>query len=207
MCAFVRRYVVLTDEQSLAVVLWVAHVFAFPAASTTLYLHVSSATPRSGKSRLLEVLEALLGESRCILTMNVSPAALYRAIDANPGTAVLVDESDRLLNGNRERAEELYGLINSGSRRRGGYAVRTVGQGANLSPQRFRTFAPKVIAGLASLPDTVADRSVPIRMRRRLPTEPMQRFREPDAESAAPIREALEVWANEDTIATLGRAA
>ncbi len=138
--------------------------------------------------------------------MNVSPAALYRAIDANPGTAVLVDESDRLLNGNRERAEELYGLINSGFRRRGGYAVRTVGQGANLSPQRFRTFAPKVIAGLGSLPDTVADRSVPIRMRRRLPTEPMQRFREPDAESAAPIREALEVWANEDTIATLSAA-
>jgi hypothetical protein len=204
--SFVRRFVVLSDEQAVAVALWVVHVHAFVAASTTPYLSVSSAAPRSGKSRLLEVIDALLGEDRALFTMNVSPAALYRVIDSRPGTAVLIDESDRVMNGNRERAEELAGLINSGFRRRGGYAVRTVGQGANLTPQRFRTFCPKVIAGLGQLPDTVADRSIPIRMHRRLRSETCERFREPDAAGAAPIREALERWATPETLATLATA-
>jgi hypothetical protein len=140
-------------------------VFAFAAVNTTPYLWVSSATPRAGKSRLLEVIEAILGGTRTVFTMNLSPSALYRMEDANPGVAVLVDESDRFLRGDKERASEILGLINSGFRRRGGYAVRNVGQGANLKPAKFSTFCPKVIAGIGTLADTVADRSIPIRMR------------------------------------------
>src|SRR5207247_3973433 len=133
----------LSDAQATAVTLWVVHCFAFEAASTTLYLIITSATMRCGKSRLLEVLEALLGEDHCVFTMNVSPPALYRTIDANPGTAMLMDEQDRTLNGNKERAQELFGLINSGFRRRGGVAIRMSGQGANLQTARFHTFCPK----------------------------------------------------------------
>ena len=202
---FVQRYVVLTPDQAVAVALWVAHVYAFGAAITTPYLHVSSATMRSGKSRLLEVFDVLLG-GRSRFTMNISPAALYRVIDANPGTAVLMDESDRTMNGNREKAEELFGLINSGYRRRGGYAIRMVGMGASMKPQEFATFSPKVIAGIGTLQDTLADRCIPIRMRRRLPTEHVERFHERDAASADPIRASLEVWANIDTIAALAAA-
>ena len=204
--SFVRRYVVLTDHQAAAVVLWIAHVFAFAAVSTTPYLWVSSATPRAGKSRLLEVLEAILGELRSVFTMNISPSALYRMVDATPGVAVLVDESDRLLKGDKERASEILGLINSGFRRRGGYAVRNVGQGANLKPVKFATFAPKVIAGIGAIADTVADRSIPIRMRRRLPSESIERFRERDVAGAAPLREALEAWVDPDTISALSVA-
>jgi hypothetical protein len=203
---FVRRFVVLSDAQSVAVTLWVAHCFAFEAASTTLYLIITSATMRCGKSRLLEVLEALLGEDRCVFTMNVSPPALYRTIDANPGTAMLMDEQDRTLNGNKERAQELFGLINSGFRRRGGVAIRMSGQGSNLQTSRFRTFSPKALCGLGTFPDTVRDRGAEIRMRRRLPSEKVERFREADALTAGPIREALEAWAKPDTLAALNAA-
>lgn len=203
---YIRRFVVLTDHQAAAVVLWIAHVFVFAAATSTPYLWISSATPRSGKSRLLEVVEAILGELRAVFTMNISPSALYRMVDANPGMAVLVDESDRLLRGDKERASEIIGLIDSGFRRRGGYAIRNVGQGANLKPARFATFSPKAIAGIGTLADTVADRSIPIRMRRRLPSERIERFRERDAEDAQPLRGALESWATPEQIAALAAA-
>jgi hypothetical protein len=203
---FVRRFVVLSEAQAAAVTLWVAHCFAFEAASTTLYLIITSATMRCGKSRLLEVLEALLGEERCVFTMNVSSPALYRTIDANPGTAMLMDEQDRTLNGNKERAQELFGLINSGFRRRGGVAIRMSGQGSNLQTSRFRTFSPKALCGLGTFPDTVRDRGAEIRMRRRLPSEKVERFREADALTAAPIRRALEAWAKPDTLVALAAA-
>jgi hypothetical protein len=203
--AYLRRFVVLTDYQAIAVVLWLAHVFAFDAASTTLYLHVSSAVPRCGKSRLLEVLEAVLGP-RCISTSNISPSALYRLVDSRPGTALLIDETDRLLAGSKERAEDLYGLINSGSRRRGGIAYRNAGTGANLTPTGFRTFAPKVIAGLGTLADTVEDRSASIRMQRRLPSEPLERFREANATEAEPMREAFLAWATPEVLDKLRAA-
>jgi 5S rRNA maturation endonuclease (ribonuclease M5) len=203
---YVRRFVVLSDAQAVAVTLWIVHVFAFAAASTTIYLIITSATMRCGKSRLLEVLEALLGEDRCVFTMNVSPPALYRTIHAHPGTAMLMDEQDRTLNGNRERAQELFGLINSGFRRRGGVAIRMSGQGANLQTARFRTFSPKALCGLGVFPDTVRDRGVEVRMRRKLTSERVERFREADAQTAVPIREALVVWANTDTLARLEAA-
>jgi hypothetical protein len=56
LAAFVRRYVVLSDEQAAIIALWVIHTHAFDAADATPYLNVFSAEKRSGKTRLLEVL-------------------------------------------------------------------------------------------------------------------------------------------------------
>jgi hypothetical protein len=57
-------------------------------------------------------------------------------------------------------------------------------------------FCPKAVAGIGELPDTVADRSIPIRLRRRAKSEPLARFRRRDAACALdPIRSAFEEWA------------
>ena len=61
---FVRRYVVLDDSQAAAAALWVAHSHAVDAARATPYMHISSAEPESGKTRLLEVASSSSG-SRC----------------------------------------------------------------------------------------------------------------------------------------------
>lgn len=203
--AFLRRFVVMDPDACTAVTLWVAHVYAFRAWDTTPYLAVTSATKRSGKSRLLEVLELLLGEQRALFTANISPASLYRVVDRSPGRALLIDEQDRI--GNKERQEELSGLFNSGWRRRGGSVVRVVGQGTSMRPENFATFSPKVLAGIGTLPDTVADRSIPIRMRPRLRSEVVERLRDRDAEEqAVPIRVELSTWASEDVVEQLRRA-
>ena len=46
---FIRRFVVLSDEQAAAVVLWVAHTHALAAAWATPYLSITSAEMESGK--------------------------------------------------------------------------------------------------------------------------------------------------------------
>jgi hypothetical protein len=76
LAAFVRRFVVMSEAQADAVALWIAHTHAFDAAEQTPYLAISSAEKRSGKTRLLEVLELLV--ARPWLTGRVTAAVLAR---------------------------------------------------------------------------------------------------------------------------------
>lgn len=189
--AFVRRYVVVNDHQVTTIAVWIAHTHAFAAADCTPYLQVTSATKRAGKSRLLEVMEPLV--TRPWLTGRTSAAALVRKVDAEWPT-LLLDESDAAFRGEKEYAEALRGILNTGYRRSGKSTV-CVGQGANIHAHDFKTFCPKAIAGIGDLPDTIADRSIPIQLRRRMRDEPCERWRERDGHREAnPLREQLATW-------------
>lgn len=108
---FIRRYVVLTDDQVVAVAFWTVHTRAIAAADCTPYLQITSATKRAGKTRLLEVLESIV--CRPWLTGRTSAAALTRKIDGEQPT-LLLDESDAAFKGEKEYAEALRGILNSG---------------------------------------------------------------------------------------------
>lgn len=188
---YIRRYVVLSDDQALAVTLWVAHTHTIGAADCTPYLHITAATKRAGKTRLLEVLEPIV--ARPWKTDRVSAAVLVRKIDAEQPT-LLLDESDAALRVTSEYSEALRGLLNSGYRR-GGKSSLCVGLGANITYRDFSTFAPKAIAGIGQLPDTVADRSIHIVLRRRMASEPVARWREREGHAeAAPLADDLVRW-------------
>jgi hypothetical protein len=196
---FLRRYVVLTDEQADAVALFVAHTHTFDAAEATGYLAITSAEKRSGKTRLLEVLEMLF--CRPWLTGRVTAAVLVRKIDKLCPT-LLLDETDAAFKGPEESREALRGTLNSGYRR-GGRTSLCVGTGASITFRDFQTFCPKAIAGIGQLPDTGADRSIPIRLKRRASHERVERFRRRDVDAEArPIRENL-VQVGVDAIETL----
>jgi hypothetical protein len=186
---FVRRFVVMSPAQSDAAAVWIAHTHCFDAAEQTPYLAISSAEKRSGKTRLLEVLELLV--SRPWLTGRVSAAVLARKVDAERPT-LLLDESDAAFRGEKEYAEALRGLLNTGHRR-GGKSTICVAQGAEIGYRDFSTYCAKAIAGIGKLPDTVADRALPIRLERRAPGEKAERFRRRDVEvDALVLRAALE---------------
>lgn len=59
---FVRRYVVMTNEQLLVVTLWVVHTHCVEAFEQTPYLAVTSPEKQCGKSRLLETTELLVAQ-------------------------------------------------------------------------------------------------------------------------------------------------
>jgi hypothetical protein len=198
--ALVRRYVVLTEPQAVAWALWVAHTHALEAAEQTPYLSITAPERRSGKTRLLEVSELVV--ARPWLTGRVSAAALVRKVDRVRPT-LLLDESDAAFNSEKEYAEALRGILNTGHRANG-KASLCVGQGAALDFRDFSTFCPKAIAGIGKLPDTVADRAIPIRLQRKSKDERVERFHERKAQTeAAPLRAHLESWAIAKNVETL----
>jgi hypothetical protein len=196
--AFIRRYVVLTDEQADAIALWVIHTHSYDALGITPYLAITSPEKRSGKTLLLEILELLVREPW--LSGSVTGATLARMIDANAPT-LLLDESDVAFSSSGDYAEALRGVLNTGFRASGKY-TRCVGD--NHKVTTFSTFSPKAIAGLRTLPDTIADRSISIRLQRKTASEPVERFRRRKVEpTAALLKERIEHWVegNQDPLA------
>lgn len=177
-----------------AVALWVAHTHVIDAFETTPRLSIRSPEKQSGKTRVLEVLELVV--ARPLSVVNVSVSALFRSIGATPPT-LLWDEIDALFRGGNDPSrEDLRALLNAGYRR-GNKVLRSVGQGANLRVQDFLTFAPVALAGIGELPDTVADRSIAIVMRRRRSDEAVRKFRIREAKpEAAQLWLRLDVWAS-----------
>ena len=199
--SFVRRYVVVGEHELVTLALWVAHTYAIDAAECTPYLRVTSAEKRCGKTRLLETLAPLV--ARPWLTARVTAAVLVRKV-ARDCPTMLLDESDAAFKGDKEYAETLRAILNSGYRR-GGVVSLCVKQGSDFDLRDFPVFGPKGLAGIGKLPDTVTDRSIPIELRRKLPGEPTERLRVREAQQdATPLRERLERWAAMATIALEG---
>lgn len=198
--AFIRRFVRLPSEHDLvAIVLWVAHTHGIEAFESTPRLNLSSAEKQCGKTRTLEVIELLARNARH--TVNMSTAYLFRIVDEWQPT-LLVDEVDTIFNPKLGAANEaLRGLINAGHRR-GATVGRMIGEGTAMTPHDFPVYCPVALAGIGMLPDTVHDRSIIIRLRRRKSDEVVEPFRarEAGAEGHA-IRRRLSAWASRNAAA------
>jgi hypothetical protein len=191
---FLGRYVVFAaDAQAVTVALFLAHTHAFEAAEVTPYLHVTSAEKRSGKTLLLELVRLLARKP--LLAADMTAAALFRSID-QPAPTVLFDEVQELFGRNADDTQrELRAVLNAGYRL-GGNVRRCVGEGGAVTVADFPVFCPKVLAGTGTLPDMLADRSVPIRLKRKPKDAQVERFRRRDAEAAAELlRRRLAGWA------------
>lgn len=165
----VRRHVVLSGAAADAVALWIAHTWVFPRFQHTPRLAVTSPAKRCGKSALLNLLSVLT--CRALKVDNVSAAAMFRVIEAHQPT-LAIDEADSFL-GDRE---ELRGILNSGFEERG-RVIRVEERDGEHVPCTFSTFAPVAIAAIGRLPGTLADRSVPVALKRKLPHEIVVKMR------------------------------
>jgi hypothetical protein len=192
--AFVGRYVVMSEAKRLVVALWVIHTHCVRAFEQTPYLAVTSPEKQCGKSRLLEALEMLV--ARPWMAVLPSEAVVYRTVHAKTPT-LLLDEIDTIFNPRTaDRYEGLRALLNAGHRR-GARVPRCVGTKAEIV--EFRTFCPKVLAGIGTLPETVADRSIPIRLERKTRGESVERFIRKRVEpGAVAIRDRIEAWADDN---------
>ena len=199
---FIRRYVALTDEQRDAIALWVAHVYALDACSTTPYLHVTSAIEESGKTRLLETLEVLT--PRAMFASSLTSAVLYRMVDERQ-PALLIDEIDNTLKRKADENSDLYAVINAGYRR--GAVVYRMGGRQMTELQSFSSFCAKALAGIGNLQATLASRCLRVQLDRRDPSQVIEDFYRDDAEvEATAIRDGFSAWASDDVIERLKAA-
>lgn len=188
----ILRYVVMpSEEASVAVTLWVAATHLQTAWQHAPRLAVVGPAKRCGKSRLLDVITESVHDP--LITVNASAAAVFRSITDTPPT-LLVDEADTLFGSAKvaEKNEEMRGLLNAGHQRNRP-TLRV--SGPNHEVSKFPTFAMAALAGIGDLPDTIMDRSVVIRMRRRMPGEKVAEFRTfRDTPPLHALRERLATW-------------
>ena len=166
------RRVILPTYGTVACALWVLHTYCYTAFVHTPRLHTKSPTKRCGKTVLLTLLAKLT--SRAMFTSDLSAAVLFRVIERIRPT-VLIDEWDSMAFG--DKGEALRNVLNSGFQSDGmTWRVERKGSGG-FEPHSFPTFAPVVVAGIGDLPETVADRSIMLTMRRKLPHEKTESIR------------------------------
>ncbi|RAY16380.1 hypothetical protein DPM19_05750 [Actinomadura craniellae] len=166
------RYVILPSEPAAdAVALWIAATHAQPAWAHAPRLVIRGPEKRCGKSRLLDVVEATCHEP--FITVNSSSAAVYRSITDDPPT-MLVDEADTIFGPKADGNEDLRGLLNAGHQRNRPAKRYDANTGRVES---IPTFAMAALAGIGAMPDTIEDRAVIVRMRRRGPGETVSPYR------------------------------
>jgi hypothetical protein len=118
-------------------------------------------------------------------------AALVRKV--SDGITLLLDETDRSFEREKEYAAALLQILNAGYRTG---AKATLCMGNKNEVVDLPVFCAKAIAGLGSLPDTVEDRSILIAMKRAGPDEKVAKLRNRQAKAEGwPIRDRLAAWA------------
>jgi hypothetical protein len=173
--SFLTKYVAFpSDHEPVAVALWVAQAHLVESFDVSPILAITSAEMRSGKSLVLDCLELLVPEPfRSVIP---SEAVVYTILAGRPRPTMLLDEADAIFGPrSAEKYEGLRAILNSGNRR--GTPVPRVKMEGGRKVEWFDVFGPKAIAGIGNLPSTVADRSIPIRMKRRTLAEPIAKFR------------------------------
>jgi Protein of unknown function (DUF3631) len=197
--SYVRKWVTLSEAQAIVVALWAVHTHIRTSGGGLLfrmtpYLAVTSAELRSGKSQLLTVLSYLCAAPRHMI--EPTAAVAFRLIEKERPT-LLIDEGDATFAAARgeDGTESLRGLFNSGDRA-GASVVRCVGR--DHEPRTFATFCPKAFAAIGKLPTTIADRSVPLRLRRRKPSERGFRFITMHADEGKTLQARIGRWAEDN---------
>jgi putative DNA primase/helicase len=128
---------------------------------------------------------------RGLAAANISAASLFRGLEAWTPT-LLIDEADTFLQGN----DELRGILNSGHTKSTAYVIRTVGD--EHEPKLFPTFAPIAIGMIKRPPDTLLDRSLVIRLQRKLGTDPVTPLPLEVEDEYLPIRQKCLRWAEDN---------
>ncbi len=192
----IRTHVVADRPTVVAATVWSVHTYLLDSLTVSPIAHVSAPELRCGKTVLLSVLGLLAW--RPLQAANISPAALFRAVEAWSPT-LLIDEADSFLKDN----EELRGVLNSGHTRQSAFVVRC--DGDQNEPRKFSTWGAKAIAGIGAIAPTLADRSIPLVLRRKLPGERVAILRHTPPSEWQTLRAKILRW-TQDRAAEIGAA-
>lgn len=183
------KYVILPAGVAEPIAAWIVLTYCYDAFRILPMLGILSPLKRCGKTTLLEVLQGIVNKG--LTASNISPAAIYRTIEKYSPT-LLVDEADTFLKDN----DELRGVLNCGHTRAGAFVVRV--EGENHEPTKFSTWAPKAVAMIGTLPDTLEDRSVVVSLRRKAPGESVSRIDFAFDDVCLKLRRACRRWADDN---------
>ena len=183
-----RRYIVLPKGADIALPLWVLHAWTMDAGDISPLMILVSPTKRCGKTSVLILLYFLTPRSE--LSSNITAPALFRYIEEVRPT-LLIDEADSFVKDN----EELRGILNSGHTKAAANVIRVNGE---HKPRRFSTWAPKALATIRAVADTLEDRAIVVQLQRKPPTATVARLCRRESEEFAALRSQAARWAEDN---------
>ncbi|ABR84149.1 TPA: DUF3631 domain-containing protein [Pseudomonas aeruginosa] len=195
-CAVLRRYVAADKETIRAAALWSTFTWLIDVVQVAPIANITAPEKRCGKSILLTALGKLA--YRPMQVSNIAPAALYRAIELWSPT-LLIDEVDAFL----AAYDDARGILNAGFTRDSASVIRCVGD--DHMPTRFNVWGAKALCGIGKIADTLADRSIPLRLRRRVAGEKVERLRHSDPVMWERLQAKLARWTADNAV-TVGDA-
>jgi hypothetical protein len=173
LAGFFARHVVLRDRRAaLWIAAWALGTWCYRAFRVFPYLSIRSAEKRCGKSRLLGLLARVCFNASPV-TAHPTEAQLYRSA-VRTGGVQLFDEVETL-RGDRERFDALITVLNVGFER-GGVVTRLERRGERFVEEPYEVYAPRVLAGITGLKDTLEDRALPLFMLRKRRSEQVERL-------------------------------
>jgi Protein of unknown function (DUF3631)/Domain of unknown function (DUF3854) len=172
---YLERFVVYPSGWAVtAHAMWIGHAWLLDCWESSPRIAFLSPEPGSGKTRALEITEPLVPNP--IHSVNVTPAYLFRKIAEDPRPTILYDEIDAVFGPKAKENEDIRALLNSGHRK-GAMTGRCVIKGKAVETEELPSYCAIALAGLNDLPDTIASRSVLVRMRKRSPVEIVEPWR------------------------------
>ena len=178
LASIIRRHVIADPATVHAAALWAAFTWFVDVVNVAPIANITAPEKRCGKTVMLGVLARLA--CRPLAVSNIAPAALFRALELWTPT-LLIDEVDAFL----AEHDEARGILNAGFTRDTAFVIRCVGD--DHMPTRFNVWGAKALCGIGKIADTLADRSIPLRLRRKLAGERTTKIRHADPAAFAEL--------------------
>lgn len=187
-----RTYVSFKEAwQPHVLTIWIFGTYLHRVFPLYPYIWIQSPTKRCGKTWILELLGEICFNSEGIQTAPTE-AVLYRLPAVTAGT-LCWDEAENLHN-HKEKGERLE-ILNS-AYRKGAKVPRCEGEDHQVN--FYEVFRPIALAGISTLPDTIADRSLKIALIRKRRDEKVKRLQVDRLQSGLQsLRDGLHVFALE----------
>jgi Protein of unknown function (DUF3631) len=191
---FLASYIVLPESSLLVMAAWVVAAWLMDVWDRFPHLAVTSPEKRCGKTTLMDVLKTIV--PRPLYTTNISPAVLYRVIEATKPT-LLMDESQSISRRGSEASEVIREILNA-SIGRNAKVLRCCGAN-NDQVAEFNVYSPKVFAMIGEPDGVLADRCLPVSMKRKTKEDKVKRYRSRVVEAdGKTLHDKLEQWAQEN---------
>ena len=153
---YIKTHIYLPDARCYSVIaLWAMGTYVFRVFRYFPYIHLH-AEKASGKTTLMDILEKICFNGE--ISSDATGVSLFHEVHTNSSTLFL-DESEDLTEGQNGAKMRLLkaGFSKTGKIKR-----------KNMT---YSCYSPKMIAGISQLDNVLADRTITVRMIRKLPTE------------------------------------
>lgn len=182
-------YVIADKETIRAAALWVVFTWLLDVVQVAPIANITAPEKRCGKTVMLSTLGKLA--YRPLQASDIATAALFRSIELWSPT-LLIDEVDAFLRDN----EEARGILNAGFTRDSAFVIRCVGD--DHTPTKFGVWGAKALCGIGKIADTLTDRSIPLRLRRKKPGETTAHLRHSDESVWVQLRSRIARFADDN---------